>query len=56
MTIYLHYFRDNNFHEASFDNLQDAVTFLSANDDIHGIYMYTLVEGFPVQIAVKGII
>lgn len=56
MTIYLHYFRNHNFHEASFDNLQDAMTFLSSNDDIHGIYMYTLVEGFPVQITVKGII
>lgn len=56
MTIYLHYFRNHNFHDASFDNLQDAITFLSANNDIHGIYMYTLVEGFPVQITVKGII
>lgn len=56
MTIYLHYFRNNNFHDASFDNLQDAITFLSTNDDIRGIYLYTLVEGFPVQITVKGII
>lgn len=56
MTIYLHYSRNHNFHEASFDNLQDAIIFLSSNNDIHGVYMYTLVEGFPVQITIKGII
>jgi len=53
---YLTYTRTTGTFEAAFDDFHEVVNFLHSDNDIKGIYLYTINEGYHIPIKIKGII